>query len=456
MKLIKKILLLALLFSLSLNATGLTLTDEEKAYLSQRKSLSLCIDPSWMPFEGIENGNHIGVSSEYVHIISQKIDKPMELIVTDSWSDSVSALKDGRCDFLPLAMKNSKSEEHLIFSKPYIKFSLSIVTKNRNLFYTDVADIVGKKVGMVKEYEFIDMLRKKYPSLDLVEVDNIEKGLQRVESGNLFGIIDSIGTLGYAIQEGRFSALRVSGKFKEEWLLSVAVRKRENILLSIFEKALLKITNKQKKEAYNKWVTVQYNEHVDYTLFFQASGVLVLLFLFLFYRNYELKKYNEQLEILSTTDRLTGISNRLKLDDTLEHEKNLFDRFYDPLSIILFDIDDFKKINDNHGHKIGDKVLQNIAKVIQKNKRKMDVFGRWGGEEFLIICHGTNLDGALELAEKFRKKIDSFEFIHKESLSASFGVAEFKKGETIEQFFIRTDKALYEAKKSGKNRVETA
>jgi polar amino acid transport system substrate-binding protein len=133
------------------------------------------------------------------------------------------------------------------------------------------------------------------------------------------------------------------------------------------------------------------------------------------------------------------------------YEKNLFDRFHRPLSIILLDIDDFKKVNDEFGHKIGDEVLQDMAKILLGSKRKTDILGRWGGEEFLIICHETDLSGAMELAEKFRIAISTHVFSNTQRISASFGVAEFAKEESIEKVFIRADKGLYKAKKSGKN-----
>ena len=170
-------------------------------------------------------------------------------------------------------------------------------------------------------------------------------------------------------------------------------------------------------------------------------------------RQYQLKKYNTQLEILSNTDKLTGIHNRLKLDDILEQEKKLFDRDQLPLSIIMFDLDHFKHVNDNYGHKRGDEVLKSIAKIVTRGKRETDIFGRWGGEEFLLICHDTDIIGARHLAEKLREAIDAYEFPEIISLTASFGVAQFEKYDSIVKVFDKADKALYEAKEQGRNRV---
>jgi len=179
----------------------------------------------------------------------------------------------------------------------------------------------------------------------------------------------------------------------------------------------------------------------------------VNILFFIIIKQYQLNKYNKKLEIISVTDKLTGIYNRVKLDSILLYEKDIFDRFERPVSIILFDLDDFKLVNDNFGHQVGDEVLKKVSQIILEGKRQTDTFGRWGGEEFLVICHETSLAGAKKLAEKFRKDIESHGFETIESQTASFGVASFEKGDSVEKVFSKVDKKLYEAKSSGKNTV---
>lgn len=167
----------------------------------------------------------------------------------------------------------------------------------------------------------------------------------------------------------------------------------------------------------------------------------------------ELALKNKELEALSVTDRLTGIFNRLKLDEVFAHEAERSRRYNRPFSIIIMDLDKFKDVNDRHGHPVGDEVLKGTAKLFAKNLRKTDVLGRWGGEEFMIICPETDLAGATKLAESLRKALEKNIFPKEVRLAGSFGVAEHQVDESPIDLLRRADKALYEAKAQGRNRV---
>ena len=172
--------------------------------------------------------------------------------------------------------------------------------------------------------------------------------------------------------------------------------------------------------------------------------------------NYMIDNYSEQkqkLEIEASTDPLTKIANRLKFDMVFEEHIEVSKRYGDDFSLILFDIDDFKEVNDTYGHKVGDNVLIALAKLITKEVRKSDTFARWGGEEFVVLTPQANLKKALVLAEKLRQKIEQHDFKEIGKMTCSFGVAEFKKGNSLKELVKHADVALYEAKRSGKNKV---
>lgn len=172
-------------------------------------------------------------------------------------------------------------------------------------------------------------------------------------------------------------------------------------------------------------------------------------------RTAELRDKNRQLEVLSVSDQLTGLFNRLRLDQIMsdEHARNV--RCGAALSLIMLDIDYFKAVNDTHGHLVGDAVLIAVAKQLQHGSRELDVVGRWGGEEFLIICRDTDLQGASVLAEKLRNLLAGSSTPVAGTIQASFGVARLRSGESIDSLLARTDAALYRAKHKGRNRVES-
>lgn len=163
----------------------------------------------------------------------------------------------------------------------------------------------------------------------------------------------------------------------------------------------------------------------------------------------------KRIEELSITDRLTGLYNRLKLDELLSLQVNMAHRYETPFSAIMLDIDKFKSVNDTYGHQVGDTLLQEIATVLKTNVRQEDILGRWGGEEFLILLPSTALEGAVQLAEKLRVAIEVYDFTTVGKRTSSFGVATYAKGDDTKTVVGRADEALYRAKANGRNMVDS-
>jgi len=153
-------------------------------------------------------------------------------------------------------------------------------------------------------------------------------------------------------------------------------------------------------------------------------------------------------------DGLTGVYNRNKFDEVFEEELKNIQRYKTPMSIAIIDIDKFKNFNDTHGHLIGDEVLIIMAQAMQNNVRETDTFARWGGEEFVILFKNTSIESAKEVSGKLKDKIEENEHSTAGKITASFGVTEYKDGDTIKSIFRRCDEALYIAKANGRNRVE--
>ncbi len=162
---------------------------------------------------------------------------------------------------------------------------------------------------------------------------------------------------------------------------------------------------------------------------------------------------HQEVERIATIDNLTGIYNRHKFEElfTLESERSR--RFGHPLSMILIDIDHFKLVNDMYGHDIGDRVLKHLAQIVQENIRKIDIFARWGGEEFLVLSPNTDFESIQSLAEKLRVAVANATFPEIQHITISLGLSVFEKEDTFSELFKRADKGLYEAKENGRNRI---
>lgn|GEM_PF-3694068 len=159
------------------------------------------------------------------------------------------------------------------------------------------------------------------------------------------------------------------------------------------------------------------------------------------------------IEKISQVDKLTQLYNRVKLDDILENEFNRYKRNKSEFSLVLIDVDDFKLVNEKYGHFIGDKVLVQVANIIKNSSRKTDIIGRWTGEEFLIICLNTKLDGALLLAEKLRSNISNclFEVVYRKTVS--IGVTQIGANDNLEDLMSKINGNLLKAKQLGGNKI---
>jgi two-component system, cell cycle response regulator len=167
------------------------------------------------------------------------------------------------------------------------------------------------------------------------------------------------------------------------------------------------------------------------------------------------KRDEEEILLLATIDSLTGIANRREFNRILTSETDRVRRYGKPLSLVMYDIDFFKRVNDTFGHDVGDTVLQAVTGVVKENIRTVDVMARWGGEEFMVLMPQSNLAAARSTAEKLRQTIAQYSFDKVDKITASFGVTGFMPQDDVNSLLKRADDALYQAKKRGRNRVET-
>ncbi len=182
---------------------------------------------------------------------------------------------------------------------------------------------------------------------------------------------------------------------------------------------------------------------------FMTISVSLLVFSHRRYR--EAVVLSNKLESTSNIDSLTGLYNRRYVTGALSDEINRTKRSSSSFSILLIDIDNFKKINDEYGHNVGDDVLVEFGQIVQENIRSVDVASRWGGEEFLLLCRDTDLQGACQVAEKLLNAIRAYEFHAISRLTASIGVATIEDDDAYSSLVARADALLYQVKKSGKN-----
>lgn len=444
------------------------LSEEEKKYLHDRQIIRMCIDPNWIPFEHFDKkGNYEGMSADYYKLFEKNLNVKFEPVHTKTWSESIEFAKERKCDIFSLAMSTPEREKYMSFTTPYLKIPLVITTKLDIPFVNEIKDLRGKRVGISKGYAFYELLKAKYPDLNLVEVDDIDDGLKKVNDGTIFGYIGTLASVGYRLQRYYSGELKIAGKIEDNWELGIGVRNDDPILLTILQKAINQVSAEQKREILNRWISIKYEKGTDYTMVYKVVGFfsfIIFFGLFFMQKQQTLKRKlqdaNEKLEIayaeleqVAVTDKLTQLFNRHKLDKTLQSEKNRADRYDQMFGIMILDIDHFKVINDTYGHHVGDVVLQEFAAILVNNSRESDIIGRWGGEEFLIIVPQGDFDSMNYFAHNLKNKIQSHLFVSSYKITTSIGITVYRKYESLQTTLSRADEALYVAKNSGRNLV---
>jgi len=201
----------------------------------------------------------------------------------------------------------------------------------------------------------------------------------------------------------------------------------------------------------------EYMSKLDRMLLINLLVSIVVTFLVVFIIVYVINIYQEKLETKAEEDYLTKLPNRRKFSDDFDHLINLIRRGnLKKLTLLILDIDDFKKVNDTYGHLVGDKILVRIAKILKENLRNTDLVARWGGEEFTVLFIDTNKDDAIRLSEKLRVAIKENKEIKNtldRGLTVSLGLSELTSGDSEDGLITKADNALYEAKNSGKDRL---
>ena len=448
------------------------LNSKENDYLKKKKVIKMCIDPDWMPFEKNDRGKHIGMTAEYKQILEKEIGIPIEVVQTKTWQDSLKFGKERKCDIFSLVMPTKERLKYLDFSTPYLKIPLVIVTNIDEFFINDISSVTDKKIGVVDGYAYGEILREKYPKMNLVKLKNLKDGLEKVRNKELFGFIGTLATTGYHIQKNYIGELKIAGKFDEKWELGIGTRNDEPILKSIFDKAIKQISLKKHQEILNKWISVKYEQEMDYKPILKwALGIsfvfiIVLLFILRINRKLNLeirsrKETERKLQELSITDELTTLYNRRYFNIIFTKLLNSAKRDNHNICFALMDIDFFKPYNDTYGHIMGDKALRDVSRCIKDSLSRADDYCfRLGGEEFAILFKGLSKEQATKLIKGIKQNIEDLKIEHKKNgasqyLTASFGlvVKDAKEVKNENELYREADALLYKAKENGRNKV---
>lgn len=457
------------------DSSGINLTESEQAFLRQHPEIRVAIDRNWYPLDFVdENGQHAGIAAAYLARLSALTGISFVPATEVDWNTAMQLVENRELDMFAMAAATPARSVYASFTRPYIRSPMVIVTTTEQDYVNGAAGLRGKLTGVVNGYASHEWMSQNHPDLPLRTFDTTVEGLEAVSTGKVHAFVDNLASVSFLIKQHGLSNLKVSGQMPIAFDLSMGVRSDWPQLLSILQKGLNAISDEEKAAIYDRWIRLEFESRLDLAAvapYFAGLFLMLLLVTFEMLRvrrlerklreaNTQLReaerhltRQNQDLERLSVTDKLTGIFNRVRLDEALNEHYRHARRYGRPVSVALLDLDFFKRVNDVHGHQAGDAVLVRFAEMVAKIVRKNDVFGRWGGEEFMLICPETTAFDAVAIAEKIRQCLEQEPFDPPIRQTVSCGIAELQPGQSLSEWISACDAQLYQAKSQGRNRV---
>ncbi|MDO6444586.1 diguanylate cyclase [Colwellia sp. 1_MG-2023] len=446
------------------------------AQSSKLTKVKYCVDPNWAPYESIINDQHQGISKEYLDIISQYTSFSFALVPTTDWKQTLHFAKEDQCQFIAMLNQSPERDKFLTFSDVYFHAPNALYAHYDQPLIGNLSSITSQSIAVVMDYRLYHYLKKTFPNMNVVAVNSELEGLKKVEAKEIDYYVGSYYSANKIIQDASFSKLRIVGISEYEDKLRIGVNKQSEYLLPELNQAISKITVQEHQKVFDYLKATNFVRITDYTLLIGLTSFFSILFIILYFgysrsvrysqtladKNISLKKLHTQLDVknkqlaeLSIRDPLTMLYNRSHLAEMINQQIKLKDRYNTRSCLIMIDIDDFKKVNDTLGHKVGDDILKTLSNVLLKCARNSDIVARWGGEEFVLLCPETDLDEAVLLAKRFQQALKEIKSDACPKVTCSIGIAELHSKDSADEWFISADNAMYQAKAQGKDSIST-
>jgi diguanylate cyclase (GGDEF)-like protein len=420
--------------------------------------VSYCVDPDWPPFEQIDSqGQHVGIAAELLSLVAQRSGVSLQLLVTKDWDESLQASRDGRCSVMSFLNQTPKRDAWLVFTDPVLVDENVLITREEHPFISDLASLSAATMVLPKGTSIEERVRRDYPNIRLTLVDTEAQAFDMVSSRKADMTMRSLIVAADTIKRQGWFNLKIAGQVAGYGnKLRIGVAKEQSTLRDALNVGVRSITPIERQLIVDRHIAINVTTAVDYTLVKRLLVLgLVILITSAFWIS-RLRKVNVQLQKLSHSDPLTGLRNRNGFESLYENELQRSRRQNLALSVVLLDVDFFKRVNDVHGHPTGDRVLQDVAELLKQGARTIDYVIRWGGEEFLLLCPSTSIDQAKTLAERLLRTTQEHDFRLGHPLTLSAGVATLGPKDVPGHMFEQVDAALYQAKIQGRNRVVLA
>lgn len=244
------------------HSCSFSLNKKEQKYLSKKQSISICIDPHWMPYDALSDGKHAGINSYFLANASKKLGIPIKVLPTKNWQESQSLAKEHRCDLLSLSGITLSRKSYLRFTEPYFDIMIVLATIGDEATSIDILELENKPIGIVSNHTYAHKIEMEYSHIKLIKFRTLEDALNALQKNKIEVLIENLPTIVYEIQQGNYENLNVNGTLKEQLHLGFGVRSDDKMLFNIMQKISQSFDFQQKQEIYNRWLIARYKEEI--------------------------------------------------------------------------------------------------------------------------------------------------------------------------------------------------
>ena len=441
--------------SIILNKMNILLNDNEIKYL-ENNHFTLLVEDNNIPFSFKLTNKLTGMEVDFWNLISQKLSKPLN--IEETINDKMFNIFSNSIKTQFVYGFEKKNKDGYLLSEPLAQIPIVLATKNDKNFISDLSTLKNIKIGVVKNLEIIPTLQKEYPNIEFIEMETINDAILKLQQNKLFALIDNMYTISHKIDKNNLNSIKINTLLNHKLNIYLQVEEKNKLFIPILNSAINRFSIEDKNTILNNYQFIFYPKNIDLLFIGKIIIPFILLLAIFIYFNFKLKKeitkrkeIEQQLSELANKDSLTNIFNRRKIEELCELELLRTKRYKSDLSIIFFDINSFKIINDTLGHLLGDEVLVKISNIIEKSIRSIDAIGRWGGDEFLIILPETNLSQCKNIVSHLEKQLNELEFSKTIKVTCSFGIAAYEENDTLDSLLKKADESMYQQKSHHKN-----
>ncbi|MDR7121369.1 diguanylate cyclase (GGDEF)-like protein [Rheinheimera soli] len=444
------------------------LTAAERQWLNQHQQIRVGVMSNWRPVEFVdEKGEAQGITTDLLKLLNQRLGVHFVPQPYSNWEQLLADFKDGKLHMVANISDLPERRSYSAFSIDYWTLQWILIGKHDARFDTKVADMDGKRIAVMRDYQYAKQLKKDFKQHKIIPVDSLDEGLEMVVAGQADFALDTVVASGIAMRDPRYVNLRAYVPTDLAVYPSYfGVHKDLPELLLILNKGIKTINDADRKNLQDKWLHLEIKQGLDQSrvirLVLQIAAVSLLVIVGFLIWNFSLRrevnlrrKIEEKMRFMAGHDDLTQLPNRSLLIERLQTALHQHARHNEMLALMFIDLDGFKLVNDQYGHDVGDEMLVKLSALLSHCVRKTDTVARFGGDEFVILLTGlVDKDDAAIVAEKILLYLQEplALSVCQASVGASIGIAIYPHDGTDAATLLKSaDKLMYQVKQQGKS-----